>query len=440
MIIALDGPSGTGKSTVARELAKRLGFSFFDTGSMYRCVAWKLLDEEIDPGDELQVNALMARFSYEIQEGKERRYFVNGRDVTDYIRTQTISAVSSQIATYPEVRKALVQIQRRFGLSCNAVFEGRDMGTVVFPHADLKIFLTARPEVRALRRYQELVSKNPNGADSFQYNQILEETIQRDKNDSTRALSPLKQAVDAICIDTSNLSIQQVVEQIVQMVLSKNRDFPKMKPFYFFIYSLARFFFKTFYGLKIYGLEHFKKGSGIIAANHVSNFDPPVLSISCPEEVHFLGKESLFRIPGLSWVIKKLNTHPIAGAAADLATLKKMVQILNQGHKLIVFPEGSRSFDGALQPHERGVAFLAQSAKCPIFPAYLKGTFEAWPRQKKIPKLFGEITCVFGSPIYPHEYEGVSKKEAQEQIRKRCECAIEGLKNWVDQGAIGTPP
>lgn len=440
MIIALDGPSGTGKSTVAKELAKRLGFTFFDTGSMYRCVAWKLLDEQIDPSDELQVSALMACFSYEIRGDKERRYFVNGQDVTDLIRTQTISAVSSQIAVYPEVRKALVQIQRKFGMSCNAVFEGRDMGTVVFPHADLKVFLTARPEVRALRRYRELLSKFPAGADSIQYEQILEETIQRDKNDSTRALSPLKQAEDAVCIDTSNMTIDEVVEKIVQMVPSKTQVFPKMKLFYCFIYSLARFFFKTFYGLKIYGLKHFKKGSGIIAANHVSNFDPPVLSISCPEEVHFLGKESLFRIPVLSWIIRKLNTHPVAGAAADLATLKRMVQILNEGHKLIVFPEGSRSFNGDLQPHERGVAFLSQNAKCPIFPAYLKGTFEAWPRQKKLPKFHGKIACVFGSPIYPHEYEGLSKKEAQEFIRKRCETAIANLKNWFEQGAVGDPP
>jgi len=440
MIIAIDGPSGTGKSTVARGVAKRLKFTFFDTGSMYRCLAWKVLGEKVDPADEKKVGDFMRHFSYEIRGGEERRYWVNGCDVTDLIRTQEISAVSSQIAVYPEVRKALVQIQRKFGMSCDAVFEGRDMGTVVFPHADLKIFLTARPDVRAIRRYKELLAKFPTMVDSIHYEQILEETIQRDKNDSTRALSPLKQARDAICIDTSNMSADEVIEKIVQMAPPRGGAFPKMKLFYHSIYSLARLFFKVFFGLRVYGLNHFKKGPGIIAANHVSNLDPPVLSISCPEEVHFLGKESLFRKPFLGWLIRKLNTHPVAGAAADLTTLKRMVQILNQGHKLIVFPEGSRSPDGQLQPHERGVAFLSQSAHCPIFPAYIQGTFQAWPRGKKFPRLCGKIACVFGSPISPFEFEGMSKKEAQEQIKKQCEISIQNLKMWLDNGAEGDPP
>jgi cytidylate kinase len=442
MIITIDGPSGTGKSTVAKGVAKRLKFTFFDTGAMYRCVAWKILKEGIDPSDETRIGALMPSFAFEMRTDPqgERAYFVDGEDITSQIRSRHVTDASSKIATYAAVRKALVSVQRRFGLGCSAVFEGRDMGTVVFPDADLKIFLTACPQVRAQRRYRELLTKFPDIGSTLSEEKILQEIEERDRTDSTRLISPLKQAEDAILIDTSNLSISQVIDQIVRLKTSRRRKFPRMKFSYALVYWMARCFFKLFFRLKIYGLSHFRPGAGLIAANHCSNFDPPVLSISCPEEVHFLGKESLFRIPLLGSLIRVLNTHPVARGASDIQVFKQMIHLLGEGKKLIVFPEGSRSWDGQLQPLERGLSFLAQKAQCTIYPAYLAGTFQAWRRGQKVPRLWGRMSCVFGTPIEWREFEDLPKKEATEKLTLRVEEVLRSLREWFESGAQGEPP
>ncbi len=443
MIITIDGPSGTGKSTVAKGVAKRLQFTFFDTGAMYRSLAWMLLKEGIDPTDPEKVKGALPLFKYEIRtdEKGEKHYFVSGVEVSAEIRSQQISFTASQIAIYPTVRNALVKIQRKFGSSSNAVFEGRDMGTVVFPQADLKIFLTARPQVRAERRYRELMQKFPDLAQSLSLEQILKEIEERDQNDTTREVSPLKQAPDAILIDTSDFTVQEVIDRIVSMKppLTK-RHYSPMKFSYWFVYSTVRLFFKCFFGLRIYGLGHFRSGPAIIASNHASLYDPPLLSISCPEEVHFLAKGSLFDIPLLGRLIRVLNAHPVLRGASDAHTFKMMIEILKNGKKLILFPEGKRSPDGEIHSLERGLAFLAQKARCGIIPAYLKGTYEAWPKDKKVPKFFGKMACVFGSPIEWEEFENMDKKEAQEKITERTEQAIRRLKEWLDSGANGTPP
>ena len=434
MIITIDGPAGTGKSTVAKGVAKRLGFTFFDTGAMYRSLAWLVLKEGIDPADEAKVVAMLPQFRYEIRGLGERRYFVQDIDVTNEIRSQPISTCASQIAVYPEVRKAMVKIQRAFGESVDAVFEGRDMGTVVFPDADLKIFLMAKAEIRAERRYLELQRKFPDL--EINKEDILREIEERDKTDSTRTISPLKQASDAILIDTSNFSAQQIIEKIIR--LKPKRRFPKMKWSYKIVYTLARAFFKCCFRLKIYGLEHFRPGAAILAANHASFYDPPVLSISCPEEVHFLARGTLFDIPLLGRLIRILNSHPVARGASDTQTFRTMIGLLAEGKKLILFPEGKRSYDGSLLPLERGLAFLVQKARCRIIPAYIQGTFDAWPRGRKFPKLFGKITVAFGPPI--EWEEGRDKKEAQERITQQTETAIHNLKAWLESGAKGEAP
>jgi cytidylate kinase len=436
MIITIDGPSGTGKSTVAKGVAKKLGFTFFDTGAMYRSLAWLAIKEQIDPTDQTRVEEILPRFQYDVRTmGRgDRHYFVQGIDVTHEIRSQSISMAASQIAIYPAVREAMVKIQRSFGEAVDAVFEGRDMGTVVFPNADLKIFLTAKPKVRAQRRYRELIHKFPDL--SMTNDEILKEIEERDKTDSTRAVSPLKQATDAILIDTSNMTAEQVIEKIVR--LKPKRRFPKMKLSYKIVYWVARSFFKTCFRLRIYGLEHFKPGASVIAANHSSFYDPPVLSISCPEEVHFLAKGSLFDIPLLGALIRVLNSHPVARGASDAAVFRTMLQLLQEGKKLILFPEGTRSETGDLQPLERGLAFLVQKAKCRITPAYIQGSFEAWPPGRKFPKLFGKMTVVFGSSIEWEETE--DKKTAQVRITSRTEQAISHLKEWLEGGAVGSPP
>lgn len=433
MIITIDGPSGTGKSTVAKRVAKELGFSFFDTGAMYRSLAWWILQEKIDPSDQIAIAERLSLFHYQIHGGigGEKRYFVGNADVTEEIRGSNISSVASKISAYPEVRQAITALQREFGSQGDAVFEGRDMGTVVFPNAEVKIFLTASADVRAKRRFDELVCKFPELAETFDYDQVLKEMEERDRNDATRAASPLKQAEDAILVDTSHLSLEQVVRIVLDLAVA-NKKYPRMKWGYWTIYWLARGFFRLFFRLKIYGLEHFRQGAGILASNHASNFDPPVLSVSCPEEVHFLAKESLFRVPLLGFLIRKLNSHPVSGTSTDVSTFRDIIHLLQAGHKVILFPEGTRSQDGQLKPLERGMAFIAQKAKCNVYPAYIHGTFPAWPRGKKLPKLFGRISVVFGLPIEWNEFEGLGRREAEQRLTEKTAESLHELKTWIE--------
>jgi len=442
MIIAIDGPSGTGKSTVAKGVANKLSFMFFDTGAMYRSLSWWLLHKNIDLEDVSGIEKELPNFRYEIKmDGKERKYFVEGHDVTHAIRSHEISMAASKIAVYTEVRKAIVQIQRSFGRKGDAVFEGRDMGTVVFPEAELKIFLTASSSVRADRRYRELREKFPDLEETFSLPKILKDIEERDNKDTTRAASPLKQASDAILIDTSNLTAEEVIDKIIRLAkpkLKKKSSYQHI--FYFIVSRITWFYFKLFFRLKIYGKNHFRSGSAIIAANHASNLDPPVVSISCPEEVHFLAKESLFRKPILGFLIRHLNSHPISRDAADVQTFRMIINLLQQGKKVILFPEGKRTPDGQLQPIERGLSFLAIKAQCNIQPVYLQGTFSAWPKDHKFPRLFGKITCVFGSPILWDEFEGLEKRQAEKRITDRTARALASLKEWLESGAQGFPP
>ncbi len=214
MIITIDGPSGTGKSTVAKTLSDKIGFTYFDTGAMYRAFTYLVIKESVDPTDIKAIDELLTRFDYQIRpQGMQKRYFANDEDVTTAIRDPKVTELVSQIAAIPTVRTKLVETQKAYGASVNAIFEGRDLGTVVFPEADVKIFLTAAPEVRAKRRYDELKIKFPEI--SLTLEELTEKIRKRDESDMTREVSPLKRAKDAHLIDTSQMDIRRVVELIL---------------------------------------------------------------------------------------------------------------------------------------------------------------------------------------------------------------------------------
>jgi CMP/dCMP kinase len=217
MIITIDGSAGTGKTTVAKRVAERLHLPYFDTGAMYRAVTWAILEQEIPLTHLWEIEQLLSTFSFKIkEENKQPRYFVGDVDVTEEIRSQPVTQNVSAISALPLIRKALWKIQLQFASQGSAVFEGRDMGTAVFPHAEIKIFLTARPEIRAQRRLEEILNKNPRQAAYLNPEKMLEELVQRDAVDSSRQLAPLKCPEDALIIDTSDLSIDAVVECILR--------------------------------------------------------------------------------------------------------------------------------------------------------------------------------------------------------------------------------
>ena len=212
LIIAIDGPSGAGKGTVARAVARRLGYRHVDTGAMYRAVAWKARLDGIDLGNEAEVAALGERAAFDLEGG---RVVVDGHDIARAIRTPEIDAAATAVARHPAVREVLVRRQRRMGDGGGIVMEGRDIGTVVFPDADVKIYLTASPEERARRR-----ASDPAHAASQHgvLAEIATALAERDRSDSTRAASPLAQASDALAIDTTAMPIDTVVEQILAVV------------------------------------------------------------------------------------------------------------------------------------------------------------------------------------------------------------------------------
>jgi cytidylate kinase len=217
LIVAIDGPSGAGKGTVARAVAARLGYRHIDTGAMYRAVAWKARQEGIDLADEAAVAAIGERATFDLEQG---RVAIDGNDVSRAIRTPEIDNAATRVARHPAVRRALVARQRTYGAERGIVMEGRDIGTVVFPDADVKIYLDASPEERARRRAADAAHTSPKGA---QLSEVATALAERDKSDSTRAASPLAVAGDAIVVDTTGVPIESVIERVLTLVDGKCR-------------------------------------------------------------------------------------------------------------------------------------------------------------------------------------------------------------------------
>jgi cytidylate kinase len=213
--IAIDGPSGAGKSTVARRLAKELGFLYVDTGAMYRAIGLRALRDHVDLHDEKQVQKLLSgiQIRLESQNGTQH-IFLNEEDVSDEIRSPEVSMAASNVSALPKVRMFLLETQRAFARQSDVIMDGRDIGTVVLPCAQVKIFLTASPEERAERRFRELQEKGI----SCTYDTVLAETKQRDAQDANRAVAPLRPAEDAAIVDTTGCSLEQAVAMLKQTI------------------------------------------------------------------------------------------------------------------------------------------------------------------------------------------------------------------------------
>ena len=213
-MVAIDGPAGAGKSTIAKRVAARLGFTYIDSGAMYRAVALWALRQKVDPGDMHRMEQLAMAAEIELSPGRIR---LNGEDVTDAIRTPEVSGGASKVAVIPGVRRALVAKQRAMGERSSVVMEGRDIGTVVFPDADVKIFLDADPRERVRRRLGDVRA----GGEEIPESALAAQMKERDQRDSTRADGPLAQAPDAAYLDSTSLTVEEVEEAILKIVRSR---------------------------------------------------------------------------------------------------------------------------------------------------------------------------------------------------------------------------
>lgn len=216
--VAIDGPAGAGKSTVSRAAAKAVGFIYVDTGALYRAVGVNALRNGIDTKDKPAVAATLSDISVDLVfENGEQKVLLNGEDVSVEIRTPPASMAASDVSAVPEVRAFLFDLQRDIAARNNCIMDGRDIGTVVLPDAQVKIFLTASPEERAMRRYKELIEKGS----SVEYKEVLEDLIQRDYNDSHREIAPLKPAEDGVILDTTGLNLEESVNEIIKIIKEK---------------------------------------------------------------------------------------------------------------------------------------------------------------------------------------------------------------------------
>ncbi len=217
-IIAIDGTAGAGKTTISRLVANHLGFTYIDTGAMYRAVALKAYENAIDTDDEKGLESICKKIKITFKTTeKENRIFVDGKDYSEKIRKPFVGEITSKVSAKPNVRESMVRLQREMGKNGMIVMEGRDIGTVVFPDADLKFYLDASPETRGKRRYLELIAKNEKAS----LQDIIDEIKKRDKRDSSRKYSPLKMAEDAVYIDTSDMTIEGVVEKMMKVIKAK---------------------------------------------------------------------------------------------------------------------------------------------------------------------------------------------------------------------------
>jgi cytidylate kinase len=218
LVVAIDGPAAAGKSTVAKMVAKKIGATYIDTGAMYRAVTYFALSQNIDPKDESAVVSLLPKLKLDIKE--DERIFLNGTDVTKQIRSIEVNDNVSYVASYKDIRLALVDIQRKMSESISVVMDGRDIGTYVLPNADIKIFQVASVGTRALRRYKENISKGI----QCELEDIEIGLKKRDHIDSTRTFAPLKPADDSIVLDTSNLSIEEAVDAVIEIIKKKGYE------------------------------------------------------------------------------------------------------------------------------------------------------------------------------------------------------------------------
>jgi len=221
LIIAIDGPAASGKSTTAQLLAQKLGYVYIDTGAMYRACALKAKKMGIDINDEESIRELLDDIDIRIENhNSKNRIYLDGEDVSEDIRADDISALASAISAIPAVRYKMVELQRKMGEKGGVILDGRDIGTFVFPTAEVKFFLTASPGVRAKRRWLELKQKGVNK----DFSEVLADLVKRDNKDSQRALAPLKKADDAIEVDTSNMTIEEQTDCLYQIICSRMEE------------------------------------------------------------------------------------------------------------------------------------------------------------------------------------------------------------------------
>jgi cytidylate kinase len=413
MIVAIDGPAGSGKSTVAREVAKRLGMHYLDTGAMYRTVTLLALDAGLVPDriPEAAGLAVKADLRFVHRQDDLTRAFIGDREVTDDIRGRVVSQNVSAVSADAAVRALLTARQRQEAARGDVVLEGRDTGTVVFPDADVKVFLVASIEERARRRREQLLAQGIGQS----LDELVSDIAARDAYDSGRALAPLRKADDAVEIDTTGMTIAEVIETVSALVVAAKRGpaqpavaaekwpvcrmvkSPLDTGLYRFAYSFLTPLWRFAFRMKVRGSENIPlTGAVLLASNHRSNLDPFFVGVSFPRQVHFMAKAELWKVKVLGGAIDKLGSFPVKRGEADRNAVKRALEMLAAGAVVGMFPEGRRQRGGSLGEIHAGVSLLSLREGVVTVPMVLDGTDRAVRRG--LPR-FPRVTVTFGPPL-----------------------------------------
>jgi cytidylate kinase len=412
LIVTIDGPAASGKSTVARMLAERLGASFLDTGAMYRAVTLAAMQAGLDMSDEQMLLEVLdnRKFQFAVKKNK-MTVSIDSVDVTDEIRAPEVTANAKHIASALKVREKLVEMQRQFAAGEDKIVtEGRDQGTVAFPNARLKFYLTAQTTERARRR-----AKDEGRGAKDEIVQIQREIEERDKSDQNRTVGPMKPAADAVVIDTTGLNAEEVVEKLLGYVESCAFHLPKMRWFRFARW-LCKVFCMAFFRLHPAGRENVPDyGPLVLICNHQSFLDPVLCGIFVKRPLYFLARDSLFQ-GFFGRLIASVNTIPVKRGAADLSAMKTIISKLKEGSGVCLFPEATRTSDGRITPFKPGFGLLCRRGGAAVVPVVIDGAFECWPRHKKLFSPGGHIVICYGKCIPAEQVRRMGDRKLAEVL------------------------
>lgn len=397
-IVAIDGPAGTGKGTVTEKLSRKLGLINIDTGATYRAVTLAMIDEKISLEEIDKINTLLENIKIELknQKGKQS-VFLNGQDVTEKIRSKEVTKLVSQVSSIKEVRFAMAGLQRKMAEGKSVIMEGRDIGTYVFPGADVKIYLDADVEERAKRRFKQNQEK---GID-MSYKEVLDNIKKRDENDKNKEIGALKVATDAIVIDTTKMTIDEVTSRIAKLIKEKQKQTKLLKKIYkvrpetkwkktvrAVVKGILAGLYRIVFRVRITGNVP-ETGSYIICANHINYLDAAAVVLLNKRKIYFVAKEDLFRFKVLNWLAHVFDIIPIKRNMQDMEAMKRCLKIVKSGELLGIFPEGTRKGLQKNGKAKNGAAYMAIKTGTPIIPVGIHGTF----------KPFSKVYINYGEPI-----------------------------------------
>ncbi len=393
IVIAIDGPAASGKTTVGILVAKRLGISFLDSGRLYRVAA--VASEKLG----LDLPQLLDKIDLELKNGL---FILDGQDVTDLLGTVEIGEKASQMSVDPALREWVNKTIRGLAAEKPILVTGRDMGTVVLTDADLKIYLDANVEERARRRFLELKKSKP-------YDEILEGLKVRDKRDSSRDIAPLRPAENAVKIDSTIMTVGQVAAKITELAKKTLNDL-KAWPFWRFSYWVCWNYSRRMFDFELHGKGNIpRRGPVIVVANHTSILDVFFMGLAFPKAGRFLAKEELFRIPVIGAALRSLGTIPVRRGNTTKDTVRAVSKTLQEKGIFGIYPEGTRSLDGKLSGrYQTGAVQFAHKYGAKVVPVGIIGSDKALPVGSKKTKKAKVIVNV-GKPM---DFSGLSGTRA----------------------------